>query len=184
MEAAARVVRLFPSILALCLGLIALPGASTAQTAGERCPRMPLAPLGSSNGNGGALYLNPPGLMDSSRFFSQAVVAPRGTTVHVAGQTGFRVDRSIASTKEGQMAQAFENVKIALEAAQARTDQVVSMNVYIVGYTEADLEELAHCTSAYFPPDRLPASTLVPVPRLARSELLFEIDVTAVIPSP
>ena len=82
------------------------------------------------------------------------------------------------------MAQAFENVKIALEAAHARTDQVVSMNVYIVGYTEADLEELAHCTAAYFPPDRLPASTLVPVPRLARSELLFEIDVTAVIPSP
>ena len=82
------------------------------------------------------------------------------------------------------MAQAFENVKIALEAAHARTDQVVSMNVYIVGYAEADLEELAHCTAAYFPPDRLPASTLVPVPRLARGELLFEIDVTAVIPSP
>jgi enamine deaminase RidA (YjgF/YER057c/UK114 family) len=183
MEAAAHVVRLFPSILALCLGLIALAGASAAQTAGERCPRTPLAPLGSSNG-GGALYLNPPGLMDSSRFFSQAVVAPRGTTVHVAGQTGFRVDRSIARAKEGQMAQAFENVKIALEAAHARTDQVVSMNVYIVGYTEADLEELAHCTAAYFPPDRLPASTLVPVPRLARSELLFEIDVTAVIPNP
>ncbi len=180
MEAAAHVVRLFPSILALCLGLIALAGASAAQTAGERCPRTPLAPMGS----GGALYLNPPGLMDSSRFFSQAVVAPPGTTVHVAGQTGFRVDRSIAPTKEGQMAQAFENVKIALEAAHARTDQVVMMNVYIVGYTEADLEELAHCTAAYFPPDRLPASTLVPVPRLARNELLFEIDVTAVIPSP
>jgi enamine deaminase RidA (YjgF/YER057c/UK114 family) len=182
MEAAAHVVRLFPSILALCLGLIALAGASAAQTAGERCPRTPLAPLGSSNG--GALHLNPPGLMDSSRFFSQAVVATRGTTVHVAGQTGFRVDRSIAPTKEGQMARAFENVKIALEAARARTDQVVSMNVYIVGYTEADLEELAHCTAAYFPPDRLPASILVPVPRLARNELLFEIDVTAVIPSP
>ena len=72
----------------------------------------------------------------------------------------------------------------ALEAAHARTDQVVMMNVYIVGYTEADLEELAHCTAAYFPPDRLPASTLVPVPRLARNELLFEIDVTAVIPTP
>ena len=184
MEAAAHVVRRFPSILAPCLGLIALAGASAAQTAGERCPRTPLAPLGSRNGGGGALYLNPPGLMDSSRFFSQAVVAPRGTTVHVAGQTGFRVDRSIAHTKEGQMAQAFENVRIALEAANARTDQVVTMNVYIVGYTEADLEELAHCTAAYFAPNRLPASTLVPVPRLARNELLFEIDVTAVIPTP
>jgi enamine deaminase RidA (YjgF/YER057c/UK114 family) len=182
MEAAARIVRRFPAILALCLGLIPLAGASTAQTAGERCPRTPLPPLG--DGAGGARHLNPPGLMDSSRFFSQAVVAPHGTTVHVAGQTGFRVDRSIAPTKEGQMAQAFENVRIALEAAHARTDQVVMMNVYIVGYTEADLEELAHCTAAYFPPDRLPASTLVPVPRLARNELLFEIDVTAVIPTP
>ena len=174
----------FPSILFLCLGLTPLAPDATAQAAGERCPRAPLAPMGRGDGVSGARYLNPPGLMDSSRFFSQVVVAPRGTTVHVAGQTGFRVDRSIAQTKEGQMAQAFENVKIALEAAHARTDQVVSMNVYIVGYTEADLEELAYCTAAYFPPDRLPASTLVPVPRLARNELLFEIDVTAVIPTP
>jgi enamine deaminase RidA (YjgF/YER057c/UK114 family) len=174
----------FPSILFLCLGLTQLAADATAQAAGERCPRAPLAPLGGGDGAAGARHLNPPGLMDSSRFFSQVVVAPHGTTVHVAGQTGFRVDRSIAHTKEGQMAQAFENVKIALEAAHARTDQVVMMNVYIVGYTEADLEELAHCTAAYFPPDRLPASTLVPVPRLARNELLFEIDVTAVIPSP
>jgi|HubBroStandDraft_4_1064222.scaffolds.fasta_scaffold646321_1 enamine deaminase RidA (YjgF/YER057c/UK114 family) len=173
-------------ILALCLGLAPLVGDATAQNAGERCPRAPLPPLGNGNGDGagGARHLNPPGLMDSSRFFSQVVVASHGTTVHVAGQTGYRVDRSIAHTKEGQMAQAFENVKIALEAAHARTDQVVMVNVYIVGYTEADLEELAHCTAAYFPPDRLPASTLVPVPRLARNELLFEIDVTAVIPAP
>ena len=80
-----------------------------------------------------ARYLNPTGLMDARRFFSQVVVAPRGTTVYVAGQTGFRADRSIAPTKEGQMVQAFANVKIALEAAQARMDQVVSMTVYIVG---------------------------------------------------
>ena len=65
-----------------------------------------------------ARHLNPPGLMDSRRFFSQAAIGNSGTTVYVAGQTGFRVDRSIAPTKEGQMAQAFENVKIALEAAQ------------------------------------------------------------------
>ena len=129
-----------------------------------------------------ARHLNPRGLMDSHRFFSQVVVAPSGTTVHVAGQTGFRVDRSIAPTKEGQMAQAFENVKIALAAAQASMNQVVSMTLYIVGYTEADLEPLARLTAACFPPDRLPASTLVPVPQLARDALLFEITVTAVIP--
>ncbi len=67
-----------PSIVALCLGLAPLVGASMAQTAGERCPRTPLAPMG--GGAGGARHLNPPGLMDSSRFFSQAVVAPHGTT--------------------------------------------------------------------------------------------------------
>jgi enamine deaminase RidA (YjgF/YER057c/UK114 family) len=61
-------------------------------------------------------------------------------------------------------------------------NQVVSMTLYIVGYTEADLEPLAQLTAAFFPPDRLPASALVPVPRLARDELLFEVSVTAVIP--
>lgn len=131
-----------------------------------------------------ALHLNPPGLMESRRFFSQVVVAPSGTTVYVAGQTGLRVDRTIASTKEGQMEQAFANVKIALAAAGARLDQVVSITLYIVDYSEADLEPLAHLTAASFLPDRLPASTLVPVPRLARDGLLFEITVTAVIPAP
>ena len=80
------------------------------------------------------------------------------------------------------MAQAFENVTIALEAAQARMDQVVSMTVYIVSYSEADLEPLARLTAEYFPPDRRPTSTLVPVPRLARAELLFEVTMTAAIP--
>jgi len=131
-----------------------------------------------------SLHLNPPGLMDSRRFFSQVVVAPSGTTVYVAGQTGYRVDRSLDPTKQGQMEQAFANVKIALEAAQARLDQVVSITIYIVDYSEADLEPLARLTAACFPPDRLPASTLVPVPRLARDGLLFEISVTAVIPGP
>ncbi len=130
-----------------------------------------------------ARHLNPPGLMDSRRFFSQVVLAPSGTPVHVAGQTRYLVDRSIARTKEGQMEQAFENVKIALEAAQARMDQVVSMTLHIVDYSEADLEPLARLAAAYFPPGRLPASTLVPVPRLARDELLFEITVMAVIPA-
>ncbi len=131
-----------------------------------------------------ALHLNPPGLMDFRRFFSQVVMAQSGTTVYVAGQTGFRVDRTIAPTKEGQMEQAFANVKIALTAAGTRLDQVVSMTVYIVDYSEADLEPLARLTAASFPPDHLPASTLVPVPRLARDRLLFEITVTAVIPAP
>ena len=130
-----------------------------------------------------SLHLNPPGLMDSRRFFSQVVVAPGGTTVYVAGQTGYRVDRSIDPTKEGQMAQAFANVKIALAAGGARLDQVVSIAIYIVDYSEADLEPLARLTAAHFPPGRLPASTLVPVPRLARDGLLFEITVTAVVPS-
>ena len=130
-----------------------------------------------------ARHLNPPGLMDSRRFFSQVVVAPSGTTVYVAGQTGYRVDRSIAATKQGQMEQAFENARIALEAAGFRMDQVVSMTLHIVDYSEADLEPLARLTSACFPPDRLPASTLVPVARLARDDLLFEITVTAVIPA-
>ena len=129
-----------------------------------------------------ARYLNPPGLMDARRFFSQVVVAPSGTTVYVAGQTGLRADRSIASTKADQMAQAFENAKVALEAAEARRDQVVSMTVYIGGYSEADLESLARLTAEYFLPDRRPASTLVPVPRLARDELLFEVTMTAAIP--
>ena len=138
--------------------LVALRSRSTDQ----HQPGAYLAAEGAPHGCSRCSLSSPTGLMDARRFFSQVVVAPRGTTVYVAGQTGFRADWSIAPTKEGQMVQAFENVKIAPEAAKARMDQVVSMTVYIVGYSEADLEPLARLTAEYFPPDRRPASTLVP----------------------
>ena len=103
------------AILALCLGLAPLAGAS-AQTAGERCPRTPLAPRG--DGAGGARYLNQPG--------------------------GGRTARH--------------------HGTRRRPDRLSRRPL-----------DRAH---------RLPASTLVPVPRLARTELLFEVDVTAVVPMP
>ena len=56
------------------------------------------------------------------------------------------------------------------------------MTVYIVGYSEADLEPLARLTAEHFPPDRRPASTLVPMPRLPPAELLFEVTMIAAVP--
>ena len=80
---------------------------------------------------------------------------------------GLRVERSIAPTKEGQMGQAFENVKIALDAAQAGLDHVVSMNANIVDYTEADLEPFCRRqapvrSSREVPVDALPCAPDTP----------------------
>ncbi len=62
--------------------------------------------------------------------FSHAVVAGTGRTVWLGGQTGHRADGSIDDGLVAQFAQACRNVGIALDAAGARPDDLVSMVIY------------------------------------------------------
>ncbi len=120
-------------------------------------------------------FINPPELSDSAQYYSHIAIAPSwGTTIYIAGQTATGNDHSCGwGDKRAQMKKAFSNLRIAIAASGAKPEDVVSINVYIVDYTEADLASLAQEEAALFKTGRMPTSTLVPVPRLALDEILF-----------
>lgn len=118
-----------------------------------------------------------------SPYYSHAIVAPPGKAVFVAGQIAMDAQGNLIGKddKAAQIRHAFKNLKIALEAAGAKPEHVVKIQVYSVDHTEADLTVIGEETRALWG-DALPTSTLVPVPRLALDGLLFEIDADAVVP--
>ena len=128
--------------------------------------------------------INPETLIDSSAWgFTQVVVTPaRGKTVYVSGQYGGDQQGNIVGkTVEEQMSAAFNNLKAAIAASGASPEHAVKITILIVGHREKYLPQLARETQALFG-ETLPASTLIPVPRLALDDMLFEIDATLFVP--
>jgi enamine deaminase RidA (YjgF/YER057c/UK114 family) len=69
--------------------------------------------------------------------FSHAVVAQAGRTVYLAGQTAQRVDGSaVAGTMAEQFDVAAHNVVLALEAAGAHPQDLVSMQIFVTDIAE------------------------------------------------
>lgn len=132
-------------------------------------------------------YLNPPQLPKPSGF-SHAVIAPRGRTVHLAGQTALDLDgRIVGGGAEpdivAQFAQCLSNVLTALGAAGGRADHLVSMRIYIVdipAYRERAREIGA--VWRQLAGTRYPAAAGIGVARLWDDDALVEIEAVAVIP--
>ena len=104
----------------------------------------------------------------------------------LAGQVGWGSDGILAGDGSfpAQVSQAMKNVSIALQEAGATGKDVVHMKYFIVGLTDERVGELraAIRETAPFDSERPPTGTLLGVERLAREELLVEIEAIAVIP--
>jgi enamine deaminase RidA (YjgF/YER057c/UK114 family) len=111
---------------------------------------------------------------------SKAVRA--GNMVFVEGQTGLTMDNK-AFVGEGDPAaqadNAMKNVKIILEAAGARMEDICKITTYV---TDAAYRDLVYPVLARYMPDVYPCSTGVVVKALGKPYADFEIDVFAVIP--
>ncbi len=68
----------------------------------------------------------------------------------------------------------------ALGALGARPDQVSKLTVFVVDHDMSKLDVLTRNVKQMFG-DRLPAQTLVPVPKLAIDPMLFEVEVVVVL---
>jgi enamine deaminase RidA (YjgF/YER057c/UK114 family) len=125
--------------------------------------------------------INPPTLAKPSGF-SHAVVA-RGTTIHLAGQTG--MDASGAIVPGGvvaQFEQALANLLTALEEAGGYADGIASLTIYIVdmdGY-RAHAREIGEVWRRLAGTD-YPAMAGIGVARLWDPEALVEIQGFAVL---
>jgi enamine deaminase RidA (YjgF/YER057c/UK114 family) len=136
-------------------------------------------------GGTGLALVNPPSLFDPAPFgYSQVVVAPAGGRVaFISGQGGADGTGALPPGFAEQVAQAFANLRAALDGVGAEPREVAKLTLFVVDHDGAKLGVLTQAVQATFGA-ALPAQTLVPVPRLALDGMLFEVEAVAVLGPP
>jgi len=126
--------------------------------------------------------VNPDGLYDPvPNGYSHAVVARDVSHfAFIAGQGGEDQTGVLSPHFDGQVKQAFANLRTALDAVGAKPSQVTKITTYLVGYNSSMLDVITQYVKDMFG-SSLPAQTLVPVPRLALDGMLFEVDAIAAL---
>lgn len=113
--------------------------------------------------------------------YSQGIASGgAGTWLHIAGQIGVAPDGQLADGFEAQARQAWTNLVAILAEAGMDVSHLVKVTTYLV--RPDDLPLLGPIRGAFLG-DARPASTLLVVRALARSEWLFEVEATAFLPA-
>jgi enamine deaminase RidA (YjgF/YER057c/UK114 family) len=125
-------------------------------------------------------FLNPDGLSKPTGY-THVVVTQPGKLVYVSGQVALNAAGEVVGKGDlrGQVTQVMENLKTALAAAGATTDDVIKLNYYVVNLKQDQLPVIREVRGKYFSMEHLPASTLIGVTALAREEFLIEIEAVA-----
>jgi reactive intermediate/imine deaminase len=124
---------------------------------------------------------NPPTLSTPTGYTHVVEVAGAVKTVYISGQIALDKDGNLvgAADMRAQAEQVFRNLQAALAAAGAKFGDVVKMNTYTTDMSQ--VQAIRDVRARYFG-NMTPASTLVQVVRLARPDLLLEVEVVAAVP--
>ena len=130
----------------------------------------------------GKRFLNPAALGPTNGW-SHVTTAISGTMVHVSGQVALNARGEVVGKGDlrAQTTQAFENMRIALEAAGATFKDVVMSRIFVVGFKPEMIGTIREVRARYFGMENPPASTLVGVQALVGPDWLIEIEATAVV---
>jgi enamine deaminase RidA (YjgF/YER057c/UK114 family) len=123
--------------------------------------------------------LNPASLFDAGALsYSQVAIGQGSMQIHVAGQAALSADLQVVGVGdfERQTTVAFENLRLALQAAEAAPQDVVSLRIYVVGLDATRIPPIQRALESFFPPGAKPPGTLLGVP-----ELLIEVEATAIV---
>ena len=128
-------------------------------------------------------YLNPPSLCPTFGW-THVVSVSGGKTIYISGQVAIDKNGEIVGKGDirRQTEQAFENVRLALEAAGATFQQVVKTSLFVVGLKSDHVPIIREVRSRYVSAEHPPASTLVGVSALVGPDWLIEIEAVANIP--
>lgn len=127
--------------------------------------------------------INPPELSNPSHYgFTNIVIVPAGKKLVFFSRQGGRDVQGHFGDFETQLKQAFSSLRKALKAAGVTPEEVVKITILSVDH-DAEKQKLISAERNAMWPDELikPASTLIPVPRLADDNMLFEIDAISVV---
>ena len=127
-------------------------------------------------------FLNPPGLCPTNGW-TQVTTSVGAKTVHVSGQVSVDERGQVIGKGDlkAQTERAFENVRVALEAAGVTFADVVMSRIFVVGLKPEQILIIREVRSRYFSKENPPASTLVGVQALVGADWLIEVEVTAVV---
>jgi enamine deaminase RidA (YjgF/YER057c/UK114 family) len=129
-----------------------------------------------------ANFINPE-TMHHPAGYTHVVEVTAGRTVYIAGQIA--LDRTGTLVGPGdigaQTRQVFDNLRAALQAVGAGFEQLVKLTYYLVDATQPPV--VREVRDQYLNPQQPPASTAVEVRRLARDDLLIEVEAVAVLAS-
>lgn len=124
--------------------------------------------------------IDPYKLFDSRPTFSHVSTSTGPSRIILtAGQVGADVHGVVPKSIDAQIALAFENLTRCLEAAGASVTDVLKLTYYVVNYDPAHRHYKPHLLG--FLNGHRPATTLVPVSKLAVPEYLFEVEATAAV---
>jgi enamine deaminase RidA (YjgF/YER057c/UK114 family) len=128
------------------------------------------------------VIINPAHLHDPTpNGYSTAVVTPAsGRLAFGSGQGGQDRTGALSSDFGEQVKQAYENLAAVVEALGARPEHVVKLTVFVVDHDMSKLGVLTETVVRMFG-TRLPAQTLVPVPKLAIDPMLFEVEAVVLL---
>jgi enamine deaminase RidA (YjgF/YER057c/UK114 family) len=125
-----------------------------------------------------------PSTMPATRGYTHMVeTRSPSRTLYIAGQLGMTPDGKFAGGEgdfRAQVTQCFENLKLALAAADANFEHVAKVTCYFVDM--AHLPIYFEVRDRYVDTKNPPASTAVQISKLARDGALFEIEAIAVVP--
>ena len=111
--------------------------------------------------------------------YSQAVVAPAGTTVYLSGQIGLvpATGEMVSDHFEDQVRQAFANMRAVIEASGGRLENIVKLTLFL---TDLGKFGVANSFMAEQLPQPYPARSTVGVASLPKGAQ-FEIEAVIVV---
>jgi enamine deaminase RidA (YjgF/YER057c/UK114 family) len=127
-----------------------------------------------------AHYVNPPGLVKPAGY-THVVVAADQRTVYIAGQVANDSTGRVIGIGDfrAQAEQVYLNLRRAVESVGGTMADLVKTTTFVTDL--AQIGVLREVRTRHLDATRPPANTLIPVPVLARAELLLEIEAIAVL---
>lgn len=124
-------------------------------------------------------FLNPE-TMPSTFGYTQAVEVRNGRMIYISGQLALNREGQLVGRGDlaAQTKQVFENIKAALEAADASFHDVVKVTFFLTDISK--IQVVRDIRDMYVNTNNPPASSAVEVRRLITDDFLIEIEAVAV----
>lgn len=99
--------------------------------------------------------------------------------IHIAGQGGENIHGVCPVDFNQQLINAFHHIEIALKHRTAQFSDIAILRILIVKHDSQKHQLLIHEMNRIWKDKKFPACTLIPVPCLATTDMLIEIEATA-----